>query len=83
MDDGGQAFPNIIANDVGTQSSTNVQGMSLRDFMAAAALQGLLTCPEYMRPVDNNDPDWEKTVGGLAAKYAYGYADSMLQARKS
>jgi len=58
--DGGPAFPALDAR-------TMLSGMSLRDYFAAMALQGIL-----------NDADvfWDK-----AAPLAYQYADAMLKAR--
>jgi hypothetical protein len=47
-------------------------GMDLRDYFAAKALQGMLTNSTYMiedAPVD-------------MANEAYGYADAMMEARK-
>ena len=54
-------------------------GMSLRDYLAAKALQGLLACPgdevsgSYH---SNSDP-------GHTAKMAYEYSDAMLAARNA
>lgn len=45
-------------------------GMSMRDYFAAAALQGLLTCP--VQP--QSGPD-------MYARDAYTLADAMMQAR--
>jgi hypothetical protein len=59
--DGGPAFPELDAR-------TMLSGMSLRDYFAAMALQGIL-----------NDADafWDE-----AARLAYQYADAMLKARE-
>ena len=48
-----------------------VYGMSLRDYFAASALQGLLSNKE------GYDRSW-----AFASKEAYQYADEMLAARK-
>jgi hypothetical protein len=53
--------------------STSHQGMTLRDYFAAKALQGLIAQP-YMTETNNN--------GHLAAEYAYRMADEMLKARE-
>lgn len=49
-------------------SETLFQGMSLRDYFAAAALQACMG--------QNSPPD-------MAARDAYTYADAMLKARKA
>ena len=75
-DDGGPAFPRPASEytEHGTLPDGNTaideqDGMSLRDYFAAAALTGLLAA--------NEDRDMDVT-----AKYAYRYADFMLQAQK-
>jgi hypothetical protein len=65
--DGGQAFPVTDMNG-GPASG----GMSLRDYFAAAALQGFLAHP---------DPDPDKPAVTFAA-WAYEQADAMLAARE-
>ena len=47
-----------------------VEGMSLRDYFAAKAMQGLLACP--MQP--QSGPD-------MYARDAYALADAMLEVR--
>lgn len=63
--EGGPAFPywNCAENTTG--------GMSLRDYFAAAALQGILAKPELYRPSH-----------AKAAGYAFSQADAMLAARE-
>jgi hypothetical protein len=53
-------------------------GMTLRDYFAAKALQGLLADPE---PFDLCDGD--ETIADTYAREAYGYADAMLKAREA
>jgi hypothetical protein len=55
-----QAFP---------RTATQRNGMTLRDYFAAKALQGLLACSE----ADGTNDDF--------ARWAYKYADAMLEAR--
>ncbi len=57
------AFPTWSAKDV-------VQGMTLRDFFATAALQGLLTANPPLSPTAIVD-------------IAYKYADAMMEARNA
>lgn len=63
INDGGPAFP----TPVGVQHN---DGMTLRDYFAAAALQGMLTdsC------IQGSDSQF--------AESAYSYADAMLKARE-
>ena len=79
IDDGGPAFPRPVGDlAIGGYGPTYEtipaqDGMSLRDYFAAAALQGMLS-----------DYDFH---GGLSdeklAKAAYSQADAMLAARKA
>jgi len=57
------AFPTWSAKDV-------VQGMTLRDFFAAAAMQGLLTSNPPLSP-------------NAIVDVAYKYADVMMEARNA
>jgi hypothetical protein len=71
QDDGGPAFPLAGSFDYSYEPQ---DGMSLRDYFAAAALQGLLA---HIIGVEN--------ANGRTSKYAeraYAYADAMLAARK-
>jgi len=46
-------------------------GMTLRDYFAAKAMQGLMSCPEWSDHVEH----------GKIATQAYWMADAMLKAR--
>lgn len=61
--DGGPAFP--VPNDANVNGQ---EGMTLRDYFAAKAMQGLITNP--------------KNVGRAGASLAYQMADAMLAARE-
>jgi hypothetical protein len=61
---GGPAFPQT------TDAKLGYEGMTLRDYFAAAALQGM--CAGLQR---GDDPD-------AVPEFAYMMADSMLEARK-
>jgi len=65
--DGGPAFP------VGDVKTHGTFGMSLRDWMAGMALQGLLSGSKVFDTADADDD----------AAYAYAVADAMLAARKA
>jgi hypothetical protein len=73
--DGGEAFPGKYEYIEGNLLIDGYSpGMTLRDYFAAAALQGLLA---HIIGVEN--------ANGSALKYAecaYEYADAMLAARK-
>ena len=66
--DGGPAFPSTISDD-----SLHVGGMSLRDYFAAKAMQGLLA--QSCGTAFGSDPI-------LGAQYAYQMADAMLATRE-
>jgi hypothetical protein len=70
---GGPAFPTERP-----AMSEYGKGMTLRDYFAAKALQGLLADPE---PLDLWDGD--KTIADTYAREAYVYADAMLRAREA
>ena len=65
---GGSAFP--YENEANMNGTI---GMTLRDYFAAKALQGLLTQAAAMR---HDSPPCD-----LAARVAYQYADAMLNER--
>ena len=66
--DGGPAFP--LSDIEWTDARRHNNGMSLRDYFAAAALQGMLADPD-------NGPSARSS-----AKSAYIFADAMLTERK-
>jgi hypothetical protein len=65
---GGSAFPHI---GIGT----DVEGMTLRDYFAAKALQGLLADPSSCDEISCD-------VSEIYARCYYEYADAMLKVRK-
>ena len=67
INDGGVAFPSMAA--------TANPGMSLRDYFAAAAMQGMLASDDS---VFANFNEFVKHVG----ETSYRYADAMLKARE-
>jgi hypothetical protein len=69
MSEDTSAFPLHLHGDYG-------KGMSLRDYFAAAALQG------YLAGRNINALDCSFYTCERAAKSCYGYADAMLAARK-
>ncbi len=76
---GGPAFPRApfkyIDNGNGLEWDVREQsGMTLRDYFAAKAMQGLLA--QSMGTALGSDPKF-------AAEYAYAMADAMLKARQA
>lgn len=66
---GGQAFP--MLGNVGYNSDWQLEeGMTLRDYFAAKAMQGTLT-----------NHEWNHWSTEQHVEYAYGVADAMLKAR--
>lgn len=73
--DGGSAFPQIETNQVGERGEywtdvSSTGGMSLRDYFAAKAMQGLLA----------NPGDWNAETHAERAAFAYAQADAMIAA---
>ena len=68
-DDGGPAFPKSNIKYPGLDR----EGMSLRDWFAGMALQGILACSREFKDAE--------TIATRTAK-AYAFADAMLEARK-
>lgn len=71
--DGGQAFPNEGFNGWGEPQ----QGMTLRDYFAAKALQGLAANSQWL---ENSQANTGDSVTAIAMA-AYEAADAMLTAR--
>ena len=74
IEDGGPAFP--VQNAAAWQG----HGMTLRDYFAAKAMQGVCAGnPEYMPVCVDQSDDPSDVV--LIARTAYAMADAMLAAR--
>lgn len=71
---GGAAFPSMY-DQTFEQNFGHEAGMTLRDYFAAKAMQGLMTACD-------NDGTWTATgISDEVAKNAYEVADAMLAAR--
>lgn len=71
---GGPAFPVPLNPGQSWQGMAPCDGMTLRDYFAAKAMQGLLA--QSMGTALGSNPKY-------AAEYAYATADAMLKARES
>lgn len=79
IDDGGPAFPNPALASDNFVSSSDVTGMSLRDWFAGQALAGVAAkCLTEAHAAGASPID----AVNLAAGLSYGMADAMLAARK-
>lgn len=79
MKDGGPAYP-TDASEERNRGSTVYPGMSLRDYFAAAALQGVLSdMVDHMKVLERtgHSGDADKVL----ARFCYEYADAMLAER--
>jgi hypothetical protein len=72
-DTSGPAFPDGSTNEWGNATRG---GMTLRDYFAAKALQGMLSIVEVQAMIGRNI-----TMENLASS-SYEWADAMLEARK-
>jgi hypothetical protein len=77
INDGGPAFPHTTQWD-GITPAINYHGISIRDYFAAAALQGNLAGQSIDVGYYEGKDIWNK-----AAKDAYAMADAMLKAREA
>ncbi len=73
---GGPAFPYQDVLPDGMSNLTPQIGMTLRDYFAAKAMQGLITSPRTPLGTVNDVTDQ------LIAKLSYIMADAMLKARE-
>lgn len=62
-------------------SSIGNSGMSLRDYFAAAAMQGRLSNPRLLQTMEESGVPPE-TIPAFTAKHAYAFADGMLAQRE-
>jgi hypothetical protein len=69
---GGPAFPSGLQEQADDTVDSLHKGMTLRDYFAAKAMQGMLACP--VQPQSGAD---------LYARDAYFVADAMLKAREA
>ena len=77
------AFPQLVLSNNGAYVEG---GMTLRDYMAAKAMQGYVSArgwhPDFTYPADFNF-DAGKRAADAVAVASYQYADAMLKAREA
>lgn len=59
-----------------TNTATVQYGMTLRDYFAAKAMQGIMNSDRYVGTIGTNRYEYN------TAKHAYQMADAMMEARK-
>ena len=68
-----------------THDDMTCTGMTLRDYMAAKALQGYISArgwhPDFTYPADFNFDDGKRAADAVAVS-AYKWADAMMKARE-
>jgi len=85
IDDGGSVTADLICqrhvaeNVIAEEKVKSVGGLSLRDYFAAAALQGLVSAVITAAAGSARDPD---QTGKELSESCYALADKMLSARK-
>ena len=77
------AFPEPYANDPNSAIS-HTKGMTLRDYFANSAMQGIISNEELRVKIlmDNKDGREENSVNKDISVLSYSLADAMLKARE-
>ena len=80
---GGPAFP---TNEEAI--ARNMEGMTLRDYFAAKAMQGMMAVPDDQRYGDRADKslsieEWQDWCATGLVEHAYRMADAMLKVRSA
>jgi len=84
---GGPAFPGV--DYVSQDGKKNTEGMTLRDYFAAKAMQGIISAPhgtyddETAAVYLSDDLGFSGGRRGRIAAASYAMADAMLKARES
>ena len=73
------AFPTGIITDEKGKIIGGSNGMTLRDYFAAKAMQGLISCPDWR---ENAGEEVGMDASDYTAVAAYMMADAMLKARE-
>ena len=75
---GGSAFPTSNWQKIAPMANGYHEGMTLRDYFAATAMQGLLSNPKLHEHILKQGG----AFGGWIEESAYSWADAMLKARE-
>lgn len=78
MNDGGPAFP-FTYDDAADCCAVVTPGMTVRDYFAAAALQGMLSSETIVTATAKAATEANVTFRAAIVEVAYEYADTMLQ----
>jgi len=83
---GGPAFPVPINPGESYQEHSPCDGMTLRDYFAAKAMQGMLAVPDDQRYGDRADKtlsieEWQQWCVTGVVEHAYRVADAMIRVR--
>lgn len=70
-DDGGPAFPSVIPEQPGIMAGAYIEGMTLRDYFAAKAMQQIL-------PLLSDNGRYLDSMKHEIANQAYQMSDAML-----
>ena len=80
------AFPTSNWQKIAPMASGYNEGMSLRDYFAAKAMQGYISArgwhPDFVFPTDFNFDDGKRAADAVTVS-AYKWADAMLKAREA
>lgn len=84
IDHSAPAFP----QPHGSETVAGCEGMTLRDYFAAKAMQGMLAVPDDQRYGDRADKtlsieQWQQWCVTGVVEHAYRVADAMIRARGS
>ena len=83
-DSGGSAFPQVNIKDYQGMLIPDLQkGMTLRDYFAAKAMQGMIANKGWFGGNNPFGKGWDSVEAMTAdyAKEAYAFADAMIKAR--
>ena len=75
---GGPAFPLAAVTTLNGDTDGGWNGMTLRDWFAGQALQGLLANPKLQQAI----MDHGGALGGWIESSAFGFADAMIAERE-
>jgi hypothetical protein len=73
------AFPSTFKSMSPEEGQVHRWGMQLRDYFAAKAMQGLISCPDWR---EGAGEDVGMNASDYTARIAYMMADAMLKARE-